>query len=71
MTKSLKKACVSNLQYLLLGTCNGNCVWIGQPSSLGIGNAKIYGWIYLATFLISNTASNNAAAALIFLVGEY
>ncbi|KAL7471141.1 hypothetical protein ACHAXS_011441 [Conticribra weissflogii] len=39
-------------------------VWIGQ--ALGIGHAGLYGAVYLATFLISNIVTNNAAAALMF-----
>lgn len=34
--------------------------------SLGIGYAGLYGSVYLATFLISNIVTNNAAAALMF-----
>ena len=37
--------------------------------SIGIGDAGIYAMIYLATFLISNVVTNNAAAALIFPIG--
>lgn len=39
-------------------------VTVGE--SLGIGHAGIYGAVYLATFLISNIVTNNAAAALMF-----
>mmetsp|Transcript_26730 Transcript_26730/g.53353 ORF Transcript_26730/g.53353 Transcript_26730/m.53353 type:complete len:1289 (+) Transcript_26730:191-4057(+) len=39
-------------------------VWVGQ--ALGIGHAGLYGAVYLATFLISNIVTNNAAAALMF-----
>mmetsp|Transcript_25509 Transcript_25509/g.54881 ORF Transcript_25509/g.54881 Transcript_25509/m.54881 type:complete len:1149 (+) Transcript_25509:308-3754(+) len=34
--------------------------------ALGIGYAGLYGAVYLATFLISNIVTNNAAAALMF-----
>jgi di/tricarboxylate transporter len=34
--------------------------------SLNIGDAGLFGAVYLATFLISNVVTNNAAAALIF-----
>jgi len=34
--------------------------------ALGIGYAGLYGAVYLATFLISNIMTNNAAAALMF-----
>lgn len=35
-------------------------------NALGIGVAGLYGSVYLATFLISNIVTNNAAAALMF-----
>ncbi|KAL7547487.1 hypothetical protein ACHAWF_010781 [Thalassiosira exigua] len=35
-------------------------------TALGIGDAGLYGAVYLATFLISNIVTNNAAAALMF-----
>jgi len=35
-------------------------------NALGIGDAGLYGAVYLATFLISNIVTNNAAAALMF-----
>jgi len=34
--------------------------------ALGLGNAGLYATVYLATFLISNVVTNNAAAALLF-----
>lgn len=34
--------------------------------AMGIGDAGLFGAVYLATFLISNVVTNNAAAALIF-----
>ena len=37
--------------------------------ALGIGYAGLYGAVYLATFLISNIVTNNAAAALMFPIG--
>ena len=43
-------------------------VYVGE--ALDIGDAGIYGSIYLATFLISNIVTNNAAAALMFPIGE-
>lgn len=42
-------------------------VYVGV--GLGIGDAGVYGSIYLATFLISNIVTNNAAAALMFPIG--
>lgn len=39
-------------------------VQLGQ--ALGLGNAGLYATVYLATFLISNVVTNNAAAALLF-----
>ena len=44
---------------------------VALGESLGIGDAGIYGSIYLATFLISNIVTNNAAAALMFPIGTY
>ena len=41
-------------------------VYVGE--ALDISNAGIYGSIYLATFLISNIVTNNAAAALMIYV---
>ena len=35
-------------------------------TALGIGHAGLYGAVYLATFVISNIVTNNAAAALMF-----
>lgn len=40
-------------------------------NALGIGYAGLYGSVYLATVLISNIVTNNAAAALMFPIGEY
>ena len=34
--------------------------------AVNIGDAGLYAAVYLATFLISNVVTNNAAAALIF-----
>ena len=42
---------------------------VALGESLGIGYYGIYGSIYLATFLISNIVTNNAAAALMFPIG--
>jgi len=39
-------------------------VWVGE--SIGIGDAGLYGAVYLATVVISNIVTNNAAAALVF-----
>ena len=39
---------------------------VAVGESLGIGDAGLYGAVYLATFLISNIVTNNAAAALLF-----
>jgi len=39
-------------------------VFVGK--ALGIGNAGLFGAVYLATFLISNVVTNNAAAVLLF-----
>lgn len=39
-------------------------VKLGQ--ALGLGDAGLYATVYLATFLISNVVTNNAAAALLF-----
>jgi di/tricarboxylate transporter len=35
-------------------------------TGIGLGDAGLYGAVYLATFLISNIVTNNAAAALVF-----
>ena len=40
-------------------------------NALGIGYAGLYGSVYLATVLISNIVTNNAAAALMFPIGKY
>lgn len=39
---------------------------VNVGEALGIGDAGLYGAVYLATFLISNIVTNNAAAALLF-----
>jgi len=39
---------------------------VSLGNSLGIGYAGLYGSVYLATFMISNIVTNNAAAALMF-----
>lgn len=39
---------------------------VSLGNALGIGVAGLYGSVYLATFLISNIVTNNAAAALMF-----
>ncbi|EED91156.1 hypothetical protein THAPSDRAFT_269063 [Thalassiosira pseudonana CCMP1335] len=39
---------------------------VSVGEALGIGYAGLYGAVYLATFLISNVVTNNAAAALMF-----
>jgi di/tricarboxylate transporter len=40
---------------------------VNAGEALGIGVAGLYGAVYLATFLISNIVTNNAAAALVSL----
>jgi len=45
------------------GIANG---LVSLSEVMGLGAAGLYGVIYLATFLISNIVTNNAAAALIF-----
>jgi di/tricarboxylate transporter len=39
---------------------------VAVGTAIGIGDAGLYGAVYLATFLISNIVTNNAAAALMF-----
>ena len=39
---------------------------VNAGEAIGIGVAGLYGAVYLATFLISNVVTNNAAAALMF-----
>lgn len=39
---------------------------VGLGKVLGLGDAGLYATVYLATFLISNVVTNNAAAALLF-----
>lgn len=46
------------------GGVAGYLVDLGE--SMGLGHSGLYGAVYLATFLISNVVTNNAAAALIF-----
>ena len=51
------------------GVAGGLAIFlIRVGESLGIGHAGLYATVYLATFLISNVVTNNAAAALLFPV---
>ena len=49
------------------GVANGVAQGLSSAGDkIGIGQAGVFSMIYLATFLISNVVTNNAAAALIF-----
>jgi len=55
----------SHLVYVGLAALIANGL-VSLGNALGIGVAGLYGSVYLATFLISNIVTNNAAAALMF-----
>ena len=60
----------SHLVYVGLAALIANGL-VSLGNALGIGVAGLYGSVYLATVLISNIVTNNAAAALMFPIGEY